>query len=1215
MDAIEKNIKNTNDVVRYSKNVDIRQVADSLQVKVYATGLALGKKYNKSQFITMDYDVSMPVQLYEVYSGKDILEAFLYFKKENFKLGEFKPNKTPFLSDFIIRLNIENNRTLSLKQVGSKREKSLLTTKEFYLVGKESALNKFSRPKQGKTNKIEMVLPAITENKEYFKPYLNLGFDVDLRVFSTTGPVTSIFFKLNTPKPQSNIVKKYFKDKTGDVDKVILVEPRRIKTLSTAPTSYKVMDSKDLELGQFKFNYFDYFQKLNQEYTDYYIKSSEVYVVKNNENYNLNMGNFLKNSTKEIPYNVSRKLDGNTIKPTSPYFEKGLKKYPLNWVSELRNNEYFSKLNRCIELTFYCEEHLDSFDQSLKENQIANLETYSTQDGTSSKKGLKPRTYNGISEWINRTDNDYFNDLRLQYSPGGKLKSMVICPSKETKVDEYTKKHIWGGNKCKCKYSNGSDQKLTTILLNSTDGDCADVCRKTQNINNFSKCWTCEKTYYSPIKDLRNDFFGTTFSTMKESFSAATQYTGYTSGGLTGKNTYDIYFSGNGYTATTSTVTGVAIPINNVNRIEHRPFIGVNSPSWVPYNSWQSLSAQTGTSVSLSGAGALIVQSGDPINYMIYKSLSGGTYKFQYSAYLDVKYTDTKWCEYVSSNYLSGDTSSIGYPATEYELKRLINSSIIEKGLTEGETVKQDTDGIYFPGKNGLNNNTGILDFNFEVFLEKETISGVTNNMVSAVVGTSPLTTPSANLFLLNSTNNVQNSMSGFSNCYSSGASANTVFHSQIPIKLDTGLITLTSGETMMLKYNTQFEATSKVAGGIANIEINLGHKLDLSGTATHSPFYRVTKYSPPTGSTSNLKKKLFMNPQKKSSPEKYVNNKNETIEQISKGSLYIIDDKYSPISTPVVNSQTFQNLTFIDNSKSDTTLNLNVESNVPTNNWAKQIQNNSLVDYYLPNQKELIEMKSGILIFNLPRYDQKESTLCNYKFPQISQSYVIKNTISNVKGAQKDHFIVVTPSECLYTPCFTPTLEEKVELIDSEIKIKEKVDNVDNQIIIDGQPIILKNTRSEPLTQLKSNEGFRCKFYCVCEDKKATIPIHPFYGTTDVITDTAILDCDDCEERAESYCAGVNRTCTSKVFSNSCIEDKSNLYTSGDEYLLPNGDVYVGFYHMHDGEPMVGAVHTKEYHETLTQTRRDVDITINKLNNIAVVGVNYGNNNRTNGY
>ena len=95
----------------------------------------------------------------------------------------------------------------------------------------------------------------------------------------------------------------------------------------------------------------------------------------------------------------------------------------------------------------------------------------------------------------------------------------------------------------------------------------------------------------------------------------------------------------------------------------------------------------------------------------------------------------------------------------------------------------------------------------------------------------------------------------------------------------------------------------------------------------------------------------------------------------------------------------------------------------------------------------------------------------------------------------------------------------------------------------------------------------------------------------------------------------GVNRTCTPKVFSNSCIEDKSNLYTSGDEYLLPNGDVYVGFYHIHDEEPMVGAVHTTEAHHTLTPTRRDVDVTINKLNSIAAVNINYENNNGGNGY
>ena len=90
----------------------------------------------------MDYDVSRPVQLYLKYKGKSLIEGFLYFKKEDFKLGEFKPDKTSFTSDFILRLNKENNRTLSLKQVGSSKQKSLLTTKELFSTTKTPALNR-----------------------------------------------------------------------------------------------------------------------------------------------------------------------------------------------------------------------------------------------------------------------------------------------------------------------------------------------------------------------------------------------------------------------------------------------------------------------------------------------------------------------------------------------------------------------------------------------------------------------------------------------------------------------------------------------------------------------------------------------------------------------------------------------------------------------------------------------------------------------------------------------------------------------------------------------------------------------------------------------------------------------------------------------------------------------------------------------------------------
>lgn len=1204
MDSVEKNIKSTDKVVKYSKYIDFRQVTDTLQVKVYASGKQFGKSYKKTLMFTMDYDVSMPVQLYLVYKGRNLLEGFLYFESKYFKVGENKINKLPFTSDFIIRLTRENNRALSLKQVGSKNNKSLLATKEIFSPGNESALNRFSPPKNGKKHQVEMLLPGIG-NLDNFNSYLNLGFDIDIRAFSTTGPLTSIFFKLGMPGTNVGLVRKYFKDKTGPIDKVTLVEPRRIKTLKKAPTSYVGMTTKDLELGQLKFNYFDYFNSLNQEYTDYYLKSSEVYVVKNIENYKLSLGDFLKDSEKELPYNVSRKIDNNNeIKASSPYFQRGIRKWPLTWVDELRDNKFFSDLDTCVEFSFYSSEHLNSFEQSLKETQIANLESYSVSvRGVSS---VKPKTYNNLSEWVNRTNHDYFNDLKIKYYPGGVLESLTICPSKRTKVNEYIKKNIkYKDNQCACKYSNDSSEKLQTVIVTPAEGQsCADACRKTQIESNLQKCWTCEDEYYSPIYNLRNDFFGTTYSTLKESFSASTQYTGYTSGGITGDNTYDIYFSGAGYTATTQPETGIAIPITNINRIEHRPFIGVTSPTWVPYNSWQSLSAQTG-GVSVSGAGAVIVQTGDPKNYMIYKSLSGGTYKFQYNAYLDVKYTDTKWCEYVTSNYLSGDTSSISYPATEYELKRLINSSIIERGLTEGETVKKDTDGIYFPGKNGLNNNTGIVDFNFEVFLEKETTSGIISNVATTVVGTSPQTTPSANLFLLNSTNIVQNSMSGFSNCYASTTSANTVFHARVPISLDTGLISLNSGETIMLKYNSQFEATSKVAGGSAYIEMNLGHKLDLSGNATHSPFYRVTKYSPTSGKTTTIQKKLFMNTQKVSSPQRVITEGGIQTEKTTRGTLYAIDSGYEPISPPKVDSNTFSSLSFIDNKPESKKLELDMQGKEPSNNWARQIQDNELTDYYIPNQKDLVQMKSGIMVFNLPRYDQKDSITCNYKFPQVSHSYVIKNTISNVRGVDKDHFIVITPEEDIYVPCFTPTVNEKYELIESQIKIMEQIDNVDDQLMIDGQPIILKTTRSEPITQLKADEGFKCKFYCVCEDTKLVKNIHPFYGTTDIITDTSLFDCDECEESAETYCGNVGRTCKPKIFTDSCIGDKSNLYTRGDEYLLPNGDTYVGFYHFHNQIPMVGPIHTIDEHDSLTPIRVE--------NYYSMDRINYINTNRLN--
>lgn len=46
----------------------------------------------------------------------------------------------------------------------------------------------------------------------------------------------------------------------------------------------------------------------------------------------------------------------------------------------------------------------------------------------------------------------------------------------------------------------------------------------------------------------------------------------------------------------------------------------------------------------------------------------------------------------------------------------------------------------------------------------------------------------------------------------------------------------------------------------------------------------------------------------------------------------------------------------------------------------------------------------------------------------------------------------------------------------------------------------------------------------------------------------------------------------------------RENLYTSGDEFLLPNGEVYVGNYHVHvTSGAMVGRSHVSTPHDRLT--------------------------------
>ena len=52
----------------------------------------------------------------------------------------------------------------------------------------------------------------------------------------------------------------------------------------------------------------------------------------------------------------------------------------------------------------------------------------------------------------------------------------------------------------------------------------------------------------------------------------------------------------------------------------------------------------------------------------------------------------------------------------------------------------------------------------------------------------------------------------------------------------------------------------------------------------------------------------------------------------------------------------------------------------------------------------------------------------------------------------------------------------------------------------------------------------------------------------------------------------------------------ETNLYTSGGEYTLPNGDEYIGGFHIHVNQgAMVGSFHKTQQHDLLTPANNKV--------------------------
>jgi len=565
---------------------------------------------------------------------------------------------------------------------------------------------------------------------------------------------------------------------------------------------------------------------------------------------------------------------------------------------------------------------------------------------------------------------------------------------------------------------------------------------------------------------------------------------------------------------------------------------------------------------------------------MTYRVKSSGVYRFTYKSYLNVKYTDTKWCDYVSRLAPSGVTAQTGmYPQNDYEIKRLINTSIIQGGIEETSTTLQDTKFKLHPGvrytsptdaKSTDTPNSGLLKFSFTTSLLKYaagtgTTEGATSGTPTTLDSVNVLRSSEdglANHYLSLDVNENDKFSNTYDTCIDSTVSSSTIFSRQIPIVIDTGLISLVVGDVIELAYDTNWETKTKGtqfgASGTTNLDINLGHQLDTKGVSISSPWYRGVKLS-----SSVINKNLFFDQSRKS--KEFQINTSGTKQKIRlDGTLYLSDQECGNILRPNITPQSFMGQKFLDTTAPNSKLVWDKTSTSPTNNWQNLIENNIIKDYQITSSptNKLTDMNhDGVFCFYLPTYDSDYGIKCNFNFPQTTQSYIVVNKFKNYFGGDFTHYIVLTPECNFYKPCSETKLMSDYDILHRTRPDKWKIQNIGNKITINGKEILVISDRSDANSKPTTlpNQTI-CKYFCDCGQSIAEdLGIDPIYGITDIFTDINGKDCTDCVKNSRTHCVQINEACK-PVIMEDCSELRDYVLNGGSDTILvkPKGTIHV---------------------------------------------------------
>ena len=1131
-----------NDNKIYRSKVDFKILTKEIRFNFLASGVVESSPhstlpnvtYSKTRCLELYYDTTYLVDTIVQEDKVGNQRMFLMFDFEGIKINSYLPLFTTPNTPIILEVFKTTKGLFGFESIKGTRFGAFLSHTNYFnttilnQTGSSGALGPFSPPKIGKNHAIQMVLPGtklVTNAK-------NLTFDMDIYMETGGQYATSLGFKINLEK-EINL--------EGDVIGMeipgqIINEPKNI----TLETTYIKLNQSDLASREMLYDYKKQLTPQNFNADALELVGSNVFAITNNilATTDLSSLELSPTNTIKLPYNISRNIIGGEVQKSKKILHKGKEIYPLNWVNELRENEIFSNANKCMKLQFTSKAQLESFTDKLRQQQIGKVEQYPTIN-TQGTLSLVDRNYTKLSQWIERSNLHVFNDVNFSYESDGDLSSILVCPNKRVRVNQ---KNL---SKENCLYTSGGEYILPSGAKYTGDFHVTTraqaVTGKDSSISNQQLL--TQLYQYAPInKDSSTDFLFTTYSNKpNEVYTAVTATTSL----YEENKTYDLHLSATSFSASATTV-----PITNIQREMALPLIDDVSKDYSPY---------AFPNVYVKNGGNLTINTETPNNYVTYSANTTGVFRFTYKSYLQISYTDEKWCYYLDRTY----PSSMGsYPSTDYEIKRLINTSIIKAGQDETNTVVQDTDFKYHPGyryKEGgiisdIPNNTGILDFDFTVSIVKTDASGLNQTILSEFKVLRSKEDGDAQDYLTLDVTNNDMFVKGGNSCILSGASASTIFTKKIAVSVDTGFVNLTSGESITLIYSSNWETNTK--GGYyglsanTNIDINLGHELDVEGNKLTAPWFRGIK-----SADSLISKNLFFDAGKQSKPfnMKVGNTMRPTT---LPGVLYISDKDCGNIEVPIVDAKTFNSLRFVDSSGPHNRLVWDVSPKNPTNNWQTLIENNTIKDYTLNESSSLTKMKNnGIFCFYLPSYNNDYGPNCDYKFPQLSQSYIVQNKFRNFFGGVLDHYIVVTPECGFFKPCSGAKLLSAYDIIHKTKPEDWKLANIDKKVRINGRDIsiVSDTSHANPApTRLPNQIG--CEYYCQCSQSVSEeLGLDSIFSTSNVFKDLTIERCGNCVEKAKSYCKSLHSSCSPVVLGN-CKQESKNWDLSSEEEVSTLG-------------------------------------------------------------